>query len=75
MVVTLLVFGSFLWTVAVPAVLDAFGVDCLAEGVRTPPAIFTKACLVAGAKMMLIQRVSFLQLVIASRICFKKDGL
>ena len=49
MVVTLLVFGSFLWTVAVPAVLDAFGVDCLAEGVRTPPAIFTKAGLVTAA--------------------------
>ena len=71
----MLVFDKFLWTVAVPAVLDVFGVDCLAEGVRTPPAIFAKACLVAGAKMMLIQRVSFLQLVIASRICFKKDGL
>ena len=49
MVVTLLVFGSFLWTVAVPAVLDAFGVDCLAEGVRTPPAVFTKAGLVTNS--------------------------
>ena len=44
---------------AVPAVFDVFGVDCLAEGVRTTPAIFTKACLVAGAKMMLIQRGFF----------------